>query len=101
MSLLIAFQNLLLKRFISFLNEMNCSLHHLDFDYQEKYMYYVKGGLHRRIFVKINTIFKHMLYYQYSFVYTEKEFSKTNTFDLSFLLLSYSCQGELIQISLS
>ena len=55
-------------------------------------MHYVKGGLHGRIFMKINTIFEHMLYQHYFFVYTEREFS--------FLLLSYSCQGELIQISL-
>ena len=36
MSLLITFKNLLLKK-ISFLNETNCPLRHLDFDYQEKY----------------------------------------------------------------
>ena len=47
MLLLIAFQNLLFKKFkknykifknISFLNETKCSLCHLDFDYQEKYI---------------------------------------------------------------
>ena len=60
-------------------------------------MYYVKGGLHRRKFIKINTTFKHMLYIQHLFVYTEREFSKTNTFYLLFFLFSYSCRGKLIQ----
>ena len=56
-SFLIAFQNLLFKKtkkdiFILFLNETKCSLPHLDFDYQEKYiMYYLKAGLHGRIFI--------------------------------------------------
>ena len=45
-----------------------------------------KGGLHGRIFLKINTTF-HTLYWQYSFVYTERKFSKTNTLDLSFLFV--------------
>ena len=49
--------------------------------------------------MNINTILKHMLYWQYSFVYTEREFSKTNIFDLSFHLFSYSCQGELIHLN--
>ena len=35
------------------------------------------------------------------FVYTEREFSKTNALDHSFLLLSFSCGGELNQISLN
>ena len=33
-------------------------------------------GLHGRISRKIKTIFKDMLYQQYSFVYTEREFKK-------------------------
>ena len=53
-------------------------------------MYYVKGGLHGRVFMKINTILKHMLYWQYSFVYTEREFSKTITFDLQFELIHFN-----------
>ena len=47
-----------------------------------------KVGLHRRIFLKINTTFNtHMLYQHYSYVYTDKEFSKTNALDLSFLFV--------------
>ena len=50
--------------------------------------YRFKGGLHGRIFLKINTIFNaHMLYYQYSFMYVEREFSKTNVLNLFFLLI--------------
>ena len=48
----------------------------------------------------INTIFEHVILAVY-FVYTEREFSKTSTFDLFFLLFSYSCRGELVQISLN
>ena len=43
-------------------------------------MYCVKGGLHGGIFMKINS----------DFVYTEREFSKINTFDLSFLFIFLS-----------
>ena len=31
-----------------------------------------------------------MIYWQYSFIYTEKEFSKTNTLDPSFLFIFLS-----------
>ena len=64
-------------------------------------MYFVKGGFHGRIVKKINAILKHMLYKQYSFMYTEREISKTNTFGLLFLWFFYSCRGELMQISLN
>ena len=49
-------------------------------------MYYVKGGLHGGIFMKINS----------DFVYTERDFSTR----LIFYFFSYFCLGELIQISL-
>ena len=59
MSLLLNILNFYLKR----INEAKRSIRHLDFNYHEKYlMYFVKGGLHRRIFMKINIIIKHMLY---------------------------------------
>ena len=38
MSLLIAFQNLLFKKIYFVFNETKCSLRHMDFDYQEKYI---------------------------------------------------------------
>ena len=44
----------------------------------------------------VSYILKHVLYQQYSFVYTEREFSKTNTFDLQFILFSYSCRGQQV-----
>ena len=104
MSLLITFQNLLFKNiyiFRFFTKRSALSAIRLLIIKKNILMYYVKGGLHGRIFMKINTILKHMLYYWYSFVYTEREFSKTNKLGLLFLLYSYSCRGELMQISLN
>ena len=62
------------------------------FDYQEKYIDILyQWGLHRKVFMKINTIFNaHMLYKQYSLLCTESEFLKTNMFDFWCLLFSYS-----------
>ena len=58
-SLLLNILNIYLKR----INEAKRSLRHLDLDYHEKYlMYFVKRALHRRIFLKIDIIIKHMLY---------------------------------------
>ena len=44
--------------------------------------------------MKINKISTHMLYEHCSFVYAEREFSKANALDLSFI--SYSFQDGLI-----
>ena len=102
MSFLIAFQNLLFKDLFSFLTKRSAlSATWILTVKKSMLIYYVKGGLHERIFMKINTVLKRMLYQQYSFVYTEREFSKSNTFGVLFLLFLYSCQGELIQISLN
>ena len=41
--------------------------------------------------MKINTVFNtHMLCWQYSFMYTEREFSKTNALHFSFLFIFLS-----------
>ena len=62
-----------LKIFTLFLIKTKFSLCHLDFVIKKNILiYYVKVGLHGRIFIKIDTIFKNMSYYQYSFGYTER-----------------------------
>ena len=56
--------------------------------YQEKQ---IKGEFTRKKFLKNNTTLNtYMLYQDYSFVYTEREFSKTNVLDLSFLFIFLS-----------
>ena len=85
MSFLIAFQNLLFKDLFSFLTKRSTlSATWVLIVKKSMLIYYVKGDLHERIFMKINTALKRMLYQQYSFVYTEREFSKSNTFGVCF-----------------
>ena len=85
MSFLIAFQNLLFKDLFSFLTKRSAlSATWILIVKKSMLIYYVKGDLHERIFMKINTALKRMLYQQYSFVYTEREFSKSNTFGVCF-----------------
>ena len=65
MSLLIAFQNLLFKKiyFVSYRNEVLSLSAIWNAIIKKKILiYYVKVGLHGRKFIKINAIFKHMLY---------------------------------------
>ena len=65
MSLLIAFQNLLFKKiyFVSYRNEvLSLSAIWIAIIKKKILIYFVKVGLHGRIFIKINAIFKHMLY---------------------------------------
>ena len=64
MLLLIAFQSLLFKKdLFRFLTKKSAvSATWILIIKKNIMMYYVKRGLHGRIFMKINTIFKHMLY---------------------------------------
>ena len=81
---------------------MKCSLRHLDLIIKNnKLMYHVMRGLHERISMKINTTLNARYTSSILLCILKREFSKTNTFDLSSLLFSYSCRGELIQISLN
>ena len=57
---------------------------------KNRFMNYIKGGLHRRIIMKDNKINTNMSYYHYSFVYKKRGFSKINALDLSFLFIFIS-----------
>ena len=87
--LLIVFQNLLFKKnyFVCEQNKVLSPLPGYLNTKKNRLMYYIKGVLHGRIFMKINKINTHMLYWHYSFVYAEREFSKTKTLNLSFLFI--------------
>ena len=87
-----------LKRFISFFNKTKCSLIHPSTWLSRKIYYYIM-----RVYTEEYSwrLILHMLYWLHSFVYTGRKFTKTNTFDFSFLLFSYFCRGELIEINLS
>ena len=49
-----------------------------------------RGGLYTEEYFWRLILLSHMLYWQYSFVYTEREFSKTNALDLSFIFIFLS-----------
>ena len=60
-------------------------------------MYYAKGGLHGRMFMKINFILKHILYLQYSLSILNKNIQKPTC--LIFCFFCFNIFVKVIQIS--
>ena len=80
-----------LKRMILCVKEMKCSLLYLDIWIARKIDWCViLRGIYSEEYSWRLIRLIHMLYWHYSFVYAEREISKTNGLDLSFLFIFLS-----------